>query len=164
MELVFYHLHSFLSINLFRKITDDSESDTVTVLFQDFHIFKSKTGSHCTAHSGDHLVGGRVGCIYGNIAGNRLHYRQSDGIVRRNLLHSPENQRMVRDDHVSAFCHGFIHQLRSAVEADENLVHLGRRRADYQSAVVPFFLYPERRKLLKSINYILDNHIVTMIF
>ena len=82
MELVFHHRHSFLSINLFRKISDGSESDTVTVLFQDFHIFKSKTGSHCTAHSGDHLVGGRVGCIYGNIAGNRLHYRQTDGIVR----------------------------------------------------------------------------------
>ena len=71
---------------------------------------------------------------------------------------------MVRDNHVSAVRHGFIHQLRRAVEADENLVHLSRRRADYQSAIVPFFLYPERRKLLKSINYILDNHIVTMIF
>ena len=99
-----------------------------------------------------------MGRIDGDSGGDGLDDGETDRVIRRYFLHSPENEWMMCDYHVRPAFHCLIHQFRCTVKAYQHTVDGGFRRADQQSAVIPFFLDTKRGKVLYYPRYIIDNH------
>ncbi len=158
VEFLLDQTYRIFSRNRLWEVAHGTQTDSGRLRIEDLDVLQPEPQSHLPAHPFDCLVRRSMKPVDQNPRPDGLHDGICNRIARMKLLDAPENQGMMRHDHVRARLLGLPDQFHGAVQTEHYPMHLGIGRANAQACVVPLLLSGERGEVLQDLHYLPGFH------